>query len=164
MRRTPTETDRLTGQVVRATRKLAGETLAETIKNAGLLISPQSLSRIELGEKQLTLPLATKLAAHWNTTADALIVTDAEAAMLSAPMPNLSPEPIAEQEWLGNEKPALFAVPAPAPDHIADETAYVRSRTLEINLDAPLSLADYREQVWIPYLEHRYTTDLKQTG
>jgi transcriptional regulator with XRE-family HTH domain len=148
----PTEADRLTGQNVRRLRRMAGETLQETIDRSGVGLRQSSLSRTELGQRQLTVPEATKLAAHFNTTVDRIICETWPASAAPA-------EPETEQEWLGN-KPTL----TPVPDHIADETAYVRSRTLEINLDAPLSLADYREQVWIPYLEHRYTTDLKQTG
>jgi transcriptional regulator with XRE-family HTH domain len=169
MRHTPTEADKATGLVVRATRKLAGETLAETVERARLGISPQSLSRIELGEKKLTLPLATKLAAHFNTTTDQLIVTDAETAALNAPLTHTAP-PLTEQEWLGNTAPTfaeiqateptpLFPIPAAVADHITTETQYVNTRTLPINLDNPLTPAEYREQVWIPYLEHRYNTD-----
>jgi transcriptional regulator with XRE-family HTH domain len=141
----PTEADRLTGQNVRNLRRLAGETLIETLERSGLQLGQSSLSRIELGERPLSLPEATKLAAHWNTIPEKIIVKPAEDT------------PVTEQEWLGNKPTELFAVP----DHIAAETAYVNSRTLTVNLDNPLTLDEYREQVWIPYLEARYSADLK---
>jgi transcriptional regulator with XRE-family HTH domain len=141
----PTEADRATGANVRKLRRLAGETLQQTLDRAGAGISQSSLSNVELGKRQLTLPEATKLAAHWNTIPAKIIVTPAEVT------------PPTEQEWLGNEPTELFAVP----DHIAAETAYVNSRTLTVNLDNPLTLDEYREQVWIPYLEARYSADLK---
>jgi transcriptional regulator with XRE-family HTH domain len=143
----PTEADRLTGQNVRNLRRLAGETLIETLERSGLQLGQSSLSRIELGERPLSLPEATKLAAHWNTIPEKIIARPAPAPVTVS----------TEQEWLGNAPTELFAVP----DHIAAETAYVNSRTLTVNLDNPLSLDEYREQVWIPYLEARYSADLK---
>jgi transcriptional regulator with XRE-family HTH domain len=142
----PTEADRATGANVRKLRRLAGETLQQTLDRSGAGISQSSLSNVELGKRQLTLPEATKLAAHFNTTAEKIIARD---------LPVDTPP--TEQEWLGNEPTELFAVP----DHIAAETAYVNSRTLTVNLDNPLTLDEYREQVWIPYLEARYSADLK---
>jgi transcriptional regulator with XRE-family HTH domain len=154
----PTEADRATGANVRKLRRLAGETLQQTLDRSGAGISQSSLSNVELGKRQLTLPEATKLAAHFNTTTAHIIVTQAEVDATFAPTLNtVSPTVATEQEWLGNQPTELFAVP----DHIAAETDYVNSRTLTVNLDNPLTLDEYREQVWIPYLEARYSADLK---
>jgi transcriptional regulator with XRE-family HTH domain len=146
----PTEADRLTGANVRKLRRLHSETLIETLERSGLQLGQSSLSRIELGERPLSLPEATKLAAHFGTTAERIICKTwpASAGVDTPPT---------EQEWLGNQPTELFAVP----DHIAAETDYVNSRTLTVNLDNPLTLDEYREQVWIPYLEARYSADLK---
>lgn len=144
---TPTDTDRLTGLNVRNLRRLAGETLTQTIERSGIDVGHSTLSKIELGQRQLTLPEATKLAAHFNTTPDRII---------SAPVPT-------EQEWLGNSKPALFTVPDRA-EKIETELAAASGNWITINLDNPMTPAEYRDQVWIPYLEHRYAADLRQTG
>jgi transcriptional regulator with XRE-family HTH domain len=148
----PTEADKLTGANVRRLRKAAGETLAQTIDRAGLGFSGQSMSRIELGERHLTTPEATKLAAHFNTTADRII----------APQPfgglTLTVTQPTEQEWLGNEPTALFPVPEKplvSVDRKIIDDAFV------IDLANPLTPDEYRDQVWIPYLEQRYSADLK---
>jgi transcriptional regulator with XRE-family HTH domain len=142
---TPTETDRATGENVRRFRKQASETLAETVERARLDMSIQTLSRIERGERYLPAYHATKLAAHFNTTPDRIIHTPATT----------------EQEWLGNpepEKPALFAVTDRAAQ-IETELAAASGNWITINQDAPLTPEQYREQVWIPYLEARYSAD-----
>jgi transcriptional regulator with XRE-family HTH domain len=143
----PTEADRLTGENLRRLRRLAGETLQQTIDRSGINLRQSSLSRVELGQRQLTVPEATKLAAHFNTTPDRIIAK--------------APEPVTEQEWLGNTEPKpLFAVPDRA-EHIAAELAAASGSWVTINRDQPLTPDEYREQVWIPYLENRYTADLK---
>lgn len=162
----PTEADRLTGQNVRRLRRLAGETLTETLAITGLDLGQSSLSRVELGQRQLTVPEATKLAAHFNTTVDKIIVQPVE-ALINAPTLNttVSPGVPTEQEWLGNDKPGLFAVSDAGREAASGIQALkFPGRTLTIDLDAPLSPDQYRDQVWIPYLESRYATDLKQTG
>jgi transcriptional regulator with XRE-family HTH domain len=155
----PTETDRLTGVRVRQLRKQAGETIADTLAAAGLPFSQQTLSRIELGERHLSIPEATKLAAHFNTTVDRVIIK--------------APTVETEQHWLGNE-PALavdgddknlglFAVPNTT-DYTRDEldALAITERThITIDRDNPLTPDEYRAQVWVPYLEARYTTDQK---
>lgn len=138
----PTETDRLTGANVRNLRRLHSETLTETVERAGLGISQATLSRIELGQRALSLRDATKLAAHWDTIPAKIIAQPVVA-------------PPTEQEWLGNDKTGLFAVP---------DVKLGPGNVIVIDRDAPLSPAEYRDQVWIPYLESRYATDLKQTG
>lgn len=182
MKYTPTEADKQTGRNVRALRRLAGETLNQTIERSGVGFGNSTLSKVELGQRALTLPEATKLAAHFNTTADRIIArpvleevldryengpayTEAELADIerrcAPPVPAVT-----EQEWLGNDKP----VGAPHLFAIADGSIFspaevaATDRELVINLDQPLSPAEYREQVWIPYLENRYARDLKQTG
>jgi len=141
---TPTESDRLTGARVRQLRKLAGETLQQTIDRSGINIGQASLSRVELGQRHLSNPEATKLAAHFNTTVEKIRVT--------------APAPVeTEQAWLGNERPKLAAVP-----EVPKQGTFGKS--LVIDLDAPLTVDEYREQVWIPYLENRYAADLKATG
>lgn len=141
----PTETDRLTGENVRRLRRLAGETLVETIEGSGVDFAQSSLSRIELGQRPLSLPDATKLAAHWNTTADRII----RQAPFATPLPPVR----TEQSWLGNDKPpTLFAVPERAEVTEPRESAHTRP---------PLTPEQYRAQVWIPYLENRYTTEQK---
>ena len=140
MKYTPTPTDRATGARIRQLRKLAGETQAQTIERSGVSFGYATLSRIEAGDRHISIPDATKLAAHFNTTVDKIIMT----------------APVTEQVWLGNEdpKPALFAVPEPQPD------PWHRNSIL-IDRDAPMTPDEYREQVWIPYLENRYSTDAK---
>jgi transcriptional regulator with XRE-family HTH domain len=144
----PTEADRLTGENVRKLRRLAGETLVETIERSGVKIKQSSLSRIELGQRQLSMPEATKLAAHWNTTADKLFVTPKRPALL--------PVVRTEQEYLGNT-PALFAVPDEDP---ADISVF-ESSFVKIDRGAPMTPDQYREKVWIPYLE---TLHVKKTA
>ena len=131
-----TDADKQTGKNLRRLRRHHGESMAETIQRSGLKMSLTCMSNTELGRRALTLPEATKLAAHFNTTVERLMHQPAPAA-------------VSEQAWLGNE-PALFAVPDPA-DTVAAE--YV------IDLTNPLTPDEYREQVWIPYLEYRYQTD-----
>jgi transcriptional regulator with XRE-family HTH domain len=164
---TPTETDRATGENVRRFRKQAGETLAETVERARLDMSIQTLSRIERGERYLPAYHATKLAAHFNTTPDRIIIKPVMDVHPSGRIPYKTGEyPTAvstEQEWLGNpepEKPALFAVTDRAAQ-IETELAAASGNWITINQDAPLTPEQYREQVWIPYLEARYSADLK---
>lgn len=142
----PTEQDRVTGRRVRELRNRRGETLKQTVEAAGFGKDASTLAAVERGERRLTEIEATRLAAHFGTTADQLL--------------NYA-EPVTEQEWLGNDKPALFAVPdaAQSGDVIGPDP-----RTMLIDLDHPLSPSEYREQVWIPYLENRYATELRQTG
>ena len=161
-RHIPTPTDIATGARVRQLRKLAGETQAQTVERSGVGFGYASLSRVEEGKRILTVPEATKLAAHFNTTVDKVFVLTPEQhkeenawKWRGAPVPTVT-----EQAWLGNDKPAeplpLFplrpVVPDPA-DTVAAE--YV------IDLTNPLTPDEYREQVWIPYLEYRYQTDQK---
>ncbi|QPK40199.1 hypothetical protein SEA_JINKIES_68 [Arthrobacter phage Jinkies] len=164
----PTEADRLTGQNVRRLRRLAGETLQQTIDRSGINLRQSSLSRVELGQRQLTTPEATKLAAHFNTTVDKIIVKhDPIEAAINAPTLNttVSPAVPTEQEWLGNDKPGLFAVPEPKAKSLAEQfdTRPITDFVV-IDRDAPLTPDEYRDQVWIPYLEQRYAAELKQTG
>jgi transcriptional regulator with XRE-family HTH domain len=141
----PTEADRLTGQNVRNLRRLHSETLIETLERSGLQLGQSSLSRIELGERPLSLPEATKLAAHWNTIPAMIIVKQAEDT------------PPTEQEWLGNAVTPLYTEA-----ELAEiERSICPPTQLVIDLQNPLTLDEYREQVWIPYLEARYSADLK---
>lgn len=137
---TPTIADYETGKNLRELRKRRGETLKQTVEASGFGRDMSTLAATERGERRLTELEATKLAAHFNTTVEKIRVT--------APA-----EPVSEQAWLGNEpaKPALFAVP----DQVTAELAAVQP---------PLTPDEYREQVWIPYLEQRYAAELKQTG
>jgi len=162
----PTEADAITGQNVRTLRRLHGETLAQTIEKSGVDMGQSSLSRVELGQRPLSLPDATKLAAHWNTTPGRII------AAQPAPMPTWPAPALTEQAWLGNgvmptpSSPELVArplhaVPDPADlgpgwQKLADD---VFGRTVTINRDAPMHPDEYRATVWIPYLEARYTQD-----
>jgi transcriptional regulator with XRE-family HTH domain len=161
----PTEADRLTGQNVRALRRLAGETLQQTIDRSGVGISQSSLSNIENGKRSLSLPDATKLAAHWNTTAEKIIIKPVMDVHPSGRIPYKTGEyPTAvatEQEWLGNDKPPtpLFAVPDRPTGSASGDVVGTDPRMMLIDLDAPLTLDEYREQVWIPYLEARYSAD-----
>jgi transcriptional regulator with XRE-family HTH domain len=155
----PTEADRLTGQNVRNLRRLHSETLIETLERSGLQLGQSSLSRIELGERPLSLPEATKLAAHWNTIPAKIIVKPAEDT------------PPTEQEWLGNKPTQLFPMVELTEAEKNAVSAYTVStispalrspeRALTIDLDAPLTPEQYRDQVWVPYLEARYSADLK---
>lgn len=142
----PTETDRLTGDNVRMLRRLAGETLVETIDRSGIDLRQSSLSRIELGQRRLSLPEATKLAAHFNTTVDKVIVTPKR--------PALQPVVRTEQQFLGNhEVEDLFADAPIIPSKPA--------RNVVIDRDNPLTPDQYRADVWIPYLEARFATATK---
>lgn len=139
---TPTETDRLTGEQVRKLRRAAGETLIETIERSGVGIGQSSLSRVELGQRQLTVPEATKLAAHWNTTADRIFTR---------------PKPaVTEQAWLGNEEEDLFSAAQIIPIRPA--------RNVIIDRDNPMTPEQYRAEVWVPYLEARYAADQQKTA
>lgn len=160
----PTETDRLTGANIRQLRKRAGETLIETIERSGISVKQSTLSRIELGQRQLSTPEATKLAAHFDTTVEKIIIEPKRPALVPAW------SPATEQDWLGNDpKPALFAVPDQADfdrrfaeaEATFGTRAATADRHLSIDLDNPLTPDQYRAQVWIPYLEHRYATDQK---
>lgn len=142
MKYTPTEADRLTGINVRDLRRKHGETILEALEGSGLDLGQSSFSRIELGQRALTLPEATKLAAHWNTTADRIFV--------KAPQPAV----VTEQQ-LGNERPALFAVPEQQIEaELATVATYEPTET-----PAPLTPEQYRVQVWLPYLEARYAKE-----
>lgn len=144
---TPTEADRLTGLNVRKLRRLHGETLLETIDRSGVGIKQSSLSRIELGQRPLSLPEATKLAAHWNTTADRIFMKP-------------KPAPVeTEQQFLGNEKPALFAVPEDATPSFFRAKPVPTGSQLVIDRNAPMTPEQYRAEVWIPYLENRYAKE-----
>jgi transcriptional regulator with XRE-family HTH domain len=162
----PTEADRLTGANVRALRRLAGETLIETLERSGLQLGQSSLSRIELGERPLSLPEATKLAAHWNTIPEKIIARPAPAPVtVSTEQEWLGNEPATSKHWLGNQNAPLFAVPD-KPLYTEAELAEIERSIcpptqLVIDLQNPLTLDEYREQVWIPYLEARYSADLK---
>jgi transcriptional regulator with XRE-family HTH domain len=149
----PTEADRLTGANMRDLRKRRGETLAETTDRSGFGRDRSTLAATERGERRLTEIEATKLAAHFGTTADKIIVTPKRPALL--------PVARTEQEYLGNTTPdlpaALFAVPGPDRTDVAAFDA----NFITIDRDAPLTPEQYRAQVWIPYLEARYNTDQK---
>ena len=177
----PTEADAITGQNVRTLRRLHGETLAQTIEKSGVDMGQSSLSRVELGQRPLSLPDATKLAAHWNTTPGRII------AAQPAPMPTWPAPALTEQAWLGNgvmptpSSPELVARPLHAvPDTDRPELQLRRAaddfeeatkqrhpatlpgtnpNLLMIDLREPLTPEQYREQVWIPYLEARYTQE-----
>ena len=158
---TPTEADRLTGLNVRKHRRLAGETAAETLERSGLNLGQSSFSRIELGQRALTLPEATKLAAHWNTTTDAIFVkapprdlTLRESIGILSTLGATKVE--TEQQFLGNDKPALFAVP----EHVTTARPDY-PRTITIDRDSPMHPDQYRAQVWVPYLEARYNAEQK---
>lgn len=163
----PTEADRLTGQKLRELRRLHGETMQQAIDASGVKMKQSTYSRVELGQRALSLPDATKLAAHFDTTVDKIFGMTVEQYKESQawkwrglPQP---PAVETEQQFLGNEKPALFAVPdqqqqqAAELDRAFPKVAPKRSRV--IDLDAPLSPADYHAQVWVPYLEARYAAD-----
>ena len=154
----PTEADRLTGENVRKLRRLTGETLVEVIEGSGVGIGQSSLSRIELGQRALTMPEATKLAAYWNTTPAALYRTPPLLAKGDSRTIGASSTVQTEQQFLGNDTtpPALFAVP-----DLLGASAVEIGRTITIDLDAPLTPDNYRAQVWIPYLENRYNTEQK---
>ena len=140
---TPTPADRATGARVRQLRKLAGETQTQTVERSGVSFGFGTLCRIENGARHLSIPDATKLAAHFNTTVEKILIRPEPATPV-----------VTEQAWLGNAKddaPALFAVPDRPADNVKAE--YV------IDMSNPLTPDEYREQVWIPYLEHRYQTD-----
>ncbi|QDK01942.1 hypothetical protein SEA_VIBAKI_62 [Arthrobacter phage Vibaki] len=175
---TPTAADALTGQNVRALRQRAGETLKQTVERSGFGKDASTLAATERGERLLTDLEATKLAAHFGTTADMLRRFGTFA-------------PTTEQEWLGNTAtaevkaaigdawpiptaPALFAVPdqpaepEPTPEQLqqlaadvyaAETLAPVDPRYFLIDLDHPMHPDEYRAQVWIPYLENRYAAE-----
>jgi transcriptional regulator with XRE-family HTH domain len=156
----PTETDRLTGLNVRQLRKRAGETLVETIERSGVGIKQSSLSRVELGQRQLSIPEATKLAAHWDTTVGKIIIEPNRPAQVPAWTP------ATEQDWLGNDpKPALFAVPETSPLHKLAGVGFggvdLNANVVTIDRNAPMTPEQYRAEIWIPYLENRYATDQK---
>ena len=160
----PTEADRLTGENVRQLRRLTGETLAEVIEGSGVGIGQSSLSRIELGQRALTMPEATKLAAYWNTTPAALYRTPKRPAL--EVNPNAFGTVSTEQEFLGNDKPGLFAVSPEAGLHLAardfeQRFAAATDDIVAIRRSDPMTPEQYRAQVWIPYLENRYSTEQK---
>lgn len=178
---TPTPVDAATGANVRALRQRRGETLRQTVEQSGFGKDASTLAATERGERLLTDLEATKLAAHFNTTADQI---------RAYPMPARSATedvklivggswPIqTEQAWLGNDKPAappLFAVPdaTDRPElqlrRAADnfEAAmkaegrkpFDAERYELIDLDHPMTPDEYRAQVWVPYLEARYAAE-----
>ena len=156
---TPTEADRLTGENVRQLRRRAGETLAETLERSGLDLGQSSLSRVELGQRALSTPEATKLAAHWNTTVDRIFVKP-----LPVGRPKALPPVETEQQFLGNEKPALFSVPQQQADELDRAFGAVKRSPLDsitIYRDNPMTPEQYRAEVWVPYLEARYATEQK---
>lgn len=149
----PTVTDTLTGMNLRALRQRAGETLKQTVERSGFGKDASTLAATERGERLLTDLEATKLAAHFNTTADTIRAKPAPDSDFDAnmapyakrpallpnpnwPMPSQSsPEqigrrdwtPATEQDWLGNPPaPALFAVP----DEIQPDTDVAGLRRL----------------------------------
>ena len=158
----PTPVDAATGANLRALRQRRGETLKQTVEASGFGKDASTLAATERGERLLTDLEATKLAAHFNTTADQI---------RAYPMPTRPAPALTEQAWLGNDKPAapaLFAVPEPADlspgwQKLADEVfgtpAAKKPRTITIDLDNPPTPECYRADVWIPYLEARYTQD-----
>jgi len=162
---TPTEADRLTGENVRQLRRRAGETLAETLERSGLDLGQSSLSRIELGQRPLSTPEATKLAAHWNTTVDRIFIeTPEQHAERNAWKWRGTPEVETEQQFLGNEKPALFSVPQQQADELDRAFGAVKRSPLDsitIYRDNPMTPEQYRAEVWVPYLEARYATEQK---
>ncbi|WNN96009.1 hypothetical protein SEA_HIRKO_59 [Arthrobacter phage Hirko] len=166
---TPTEADAITGQNVRNLRRMHAETLVETISRSGVDMGPSTLSRIENGLRPLSLPDATKLAAHWNTTPAHIIARPAAT----------------EQAWFGNTAPtfaevqatppALHAVPdqpaeaEPTAEQLqrlaadvfaADTLAPVDPRYFLVDLEDPMTPEQYRAQVWVPYLEARYAAEI----
>ena len=153
----PTIADVLTGENIRERRNRRGETLKQTAVHFGKDAS--TLAATERGERRLTEIEATKLAAHFGTTVDKILVTPKRPAVVPAWTP------ATEQDWLGNppvppvENPAitaLFAVP-----DLHGAAAVEIGRTITIDLDAPLTPEQYRAQVWIPYLENRYAAEQK---
>lgn len=136
---TPTEADRLTGAKIRDLRNRRGETLKQAVENSGFGRDSSTLAATERGERRLTEIEATKLAAHYGTTADKIFVTPKRPALLPAVQ--------TEAEFLGNAEPpaALFAVPEP-------KTPFMKN-TLTIDVDNPMTPDDYRRNVWYPYLE-----------
>jgi len=161
---TPTPLDAATGANIRALRQRRGETLKQTVEASGFGKDASTLAATERGERLLTDLEATKLAAHFNTTADQI---------RAYPMPARPAPAVTEQAWLGNDKPAapaLFAVPDAEPNDAglqrlaADVFAIESLQPVDpayelIDLKNPLTPEQYRAQVWIPYLEARYATD-----
>jgi transcriptional regulator with XRE-family HTH domain len=157
---TPTDTDALTGQNLRALRRRRGETLKETVERAGFGKDASTLAATERGERLLTDLEATKLAAHFNTTADTIRARPAE--ILTRP---IEWTPATEQDWLGNTAPTFAEMQATPPTPLFavpdDDLLHdpVKLNVFEIDLDAPLTPEQYRAEVWIPYLEARYTAE-----
>jgi transcriptional regulator with XRE-family HTH domain len=153
---TPTEADALTGRQIRALRNRRGETLKQTVEASGFGKDASTLAATERGERLLTDLEATKLAAHFDTTVDKIRRPKylGEYGAVAT-----------EQEWLGNREVTpiatttpLFAVPDPV-KQISDVPVAGFGRTLVIDLDNPPTPDEYRAQVWIPYLEARYTAE-----
>ena len=67
--------------------------------------------------------------------------------------------PETEQEFLGNAKPALFAVPSTAQQQIITELEAASGHTVTIDLENPMHPDQYRAEIWVPYLEARYAAD-----
>lgn len=164
---TPTATDALTGQNLRALRQRRGETLKQAVDRSGFGKDASTLAATERGERLLTDLEATKLAAHYNTTADTI--------RAKAWPPVVEWTPATEQDWLGNTPaPSLFAVPDSPEQELtraAEDHASAMTNThpitlpgtnpnlLMIDLREPLTPEQYRAQVWYPYLEARYTAE-----
>jgi transcriptional regulator with XRE-family HTH domain len=177
---TPTDTDALTGHNLRALRQRRGETLKQTVENSGFVKDASTLAATERGERLLTDLEATKLAAHFNTTADTIRAIPAP-EILSR---RIDWTPATEQDWLGNgntpemqaadeawrrtDTTPLFAVPEQTPVSPLHKLAGVgfggadlNAGVITIDRSNPMHPDEYRAQVWIPYLEARYTTDTK---
>jgi transcriptional regulator with XRE-family HTH domain len=166
---TPTEADKLTGARLRQLRKRRGETIVQMIQNSGVGLKQSSISRVELGERPLTEIEAAKLAAHFNVAVSQLIQEPRLSAIDDVKAIIGSAWPIeTEQAWLGNEdpKPALFAVPGPDKADVAKSGDVVGPTpdTMLIDLREPLTPEQYRDQVWVPYLEARYAADQQKTA
>ena len=197
----PTPADAATGARIRQLRKLAGETLNQTVERSGVSFGFGTLCRIENGARHISIPDAAKLAAHFNTTVDKVMIKPqmtletALSAFQALRADSVDEDPATEQEWLGNEteKPALFAVDGPelTPEEVVKMKPFERQqggwweygeegkiwraaprtrlnsgfaipdRSIMIDRDNPMTPDEYRDQVWIPYLEHRYNTDRK---
>jgi len=144
MKYAPTEADKLTGARLRQLRKRRGETMQQTIDRSGVKLKQSAFSRTELGERRLTEIEAAKLAAHFNVAVSQIL----------QPAPGAA---VTEQAWLGNEdpKPALFAVPEPSPLRNFDPAP----GQLVIELDNPMPAEQYRQTVWLPFLEARYAKE-----
>ncbi len=155
----PTAADALTGSNLRALRQRRGETLKQTVENSGLGKDASTLAATERGERLLTDLEATKLAAHFGTTAEMLRRFGAWTA------DPLATRPVPMPAYSG-----LFPVPDPTPtpptteglQRLADDVFGPAGKDPDmmlIDLRDPLTPDQYREQVWIPYLEARFAAE-----